>query len=278
MLNYHDINDIENKVSKTMIEEYKKNYSNLEIASIIAGFHRTYGLPHEGISISMEIVNSIKDDTENIHERNILVWNLYKLSEELINNENIDMGMKMIERAENNWSRDVILADNIGVYHISWIEQIWLKKSEIYLKLNDKINFERTTDLILQSRMNFFKEAEKITGETIFQDRCTYNCFEIMAAEEKEIDVKKAVMLIKQAIIHKGGYEIFNTIEKVKNNKRIKNPLDMYIRYYHKLPEYPYDNVKYGYCSSCKYLEEGMKCKKHEIQVNEYKACSHWKF
>ncbi|WDU82344.1 hypothetical protein [Caloramator sp. Dgby_cultured_2] len=100
MLKFHRIDDIEKFVSSTLLEDYKKNYTNLLLSSIMAGIHRTFGLRHEGIIMALEIVDTIKDDTSNLIERNLLVWNLYVLAHEFIEECSFERAMNFIERAE----------------------------------------------------------------------------------------------------------------------------------------------------------------------------------
>ena len=73
-----------------------------------------------------------------MNHRNILVWNLHILSGEYTDEGMYDEALNLVERAEKNWTRDVILGDEIGVYHVSWIEQIWHKQAEICLLVGDK--------------------------------------------------------------------------------------------------------------------------------------------
>ncbi|TDT58424.1 hypothetical protein [Fonticella tunisiensis] len=278
MLGYHSVKDLEEKVAPSILDMYRRDYRNFNLASIIAGFHRAYGLRDEGNSISIEIINSIRDYTEDLKDRNLLIWNLYVLSRELIDDGLYDEAISVIERAERNWSRDVILGDEIGVYHISWVEQLWLRKAEVYLILNDEERFEEITDRILMSRLNFFKEAENVTGETIFQDRCTYSCFELMAFQRRKKDIKSAISMIKQAILHKKVPSLNNEYMKSAAEKEAKglhgNALDIYFKYYYKIPDVPFDNLKYGYCKSCIHFDGCSSCKLRCVETDRYKACT----
>lgn len=156
MLKRHETEELKGKVSASILERYNVDYQNILLSSIIAGFHRAYGLRNEGIEMSVEITHDIGDNTENLWERNILVWNLYILTRELIDDKEYEKALEYIDRLEKNWSRDVILGDEIGFYHVSWIEQIWLRKAEVYLLTEKYDDFESITDKILQSRMKFF--------------------------------------------------------------------------------------------------------------------------
>ena len=272
MLRYHKTDDIERIVSINLLEEYKKNYDNVLLSSIIAGFHRTFGLRHEGISMALEIVESIKDDTPNLLERNLLVWNLYVLAQEFLEEGNLEKAMGFIERAEKNWTRDVLLGDEIGVYHVSWIEQFWYLKSQIYMLLYDEKNFQKMIDMILSSRYNLFKEAEQVTGETIIYDRCTYNAYEIMAMESRRKNILNAINFLKQAILIKGNIKVDN------DNKNISsNPYKYYdnlMNFFNRLQEKPYDNIKYLYCASCRFFDGEGLCKRHGTTTDKFKACS----
>lgn len=276
MLTYHKTDELMGKVSKSILDKYALNYENTLLSSIIAGFHLTYGIKGEGLSMSMEIINNINDGTEAINEKNILVWNLYNLSEELINECNYDIALKFIERAEKNWSRDVILGDDIGVYHVSWIEQIWLKKAKIFLMTEEINKFEMITDNILLSRFNFFKDAENHTGETIVGDRCTYTCFEVMAAEKRKRNDFTGINFIKQAIMHKGVYlnkKYYYLSEKYEKTEPYQRVFNLYSRFYYRLPNSNYDYIQYGYCKSCRSYNKDF-CNKKNVRTNERKACS----
>jgi tetratricopeptide (TPR) repeat protein len=278
MLTYHKTDELMGKVSKSILDKYRFNYENTILSSIIAGFHMTYGFIGEGLSMSMEIVNSIKDGTEIVSDRNILVWTLYNLSEELINEGNYDIALKFIERAEKNWSRDVMLGDDIGVYHVSWIEQIWLRKAKIYLMTEELNKFEMLTDNILLNRFEFFNNAQNYTGETIIGDRCTYTCFEIMASERKKRNHFAAINLIKQAIMHKGVYlnkKYYYLSEKYEKMEPYQRAFNLYSRFYYRLPNSSYDCIQYGYCKSCREYNKDY-CNKKNIKTNERKACSNY--
>ncbi|MCX7904530.1 MAG: hypothetical protein N2486_08450 [Caloramator sp.] len=272
MLKFHRIDDIEKFVSGTLLEDYKKNYTNLLLASIMAGIHRTFGLRHEGIIMAMEIVDTITDDTTNLIERNLLVWNLYVLANEFIDEGYFERAMNFIERAEKNWTRDILLGDEMGVYHVSWIEQFWLLKSRIYMHLKDDKNFQKTTDMILDSRLKLFKEAENKTGETIVFDRCTYNTFEIMAMESRRKNILSAINFLKQAILIKGNIKIDSDYKNVNPNPY--KYYDSLMNYFNGLQEKPYDNIKYLYCASCKFFDGEGICKRHGTTTDKFKACS----
>lgn len=264
------------KVSKSILDRYAVNYESTLLSSIIAGFHVAYGFRGEGLSMSMEIINNINDDTEDVNDRNILVWNLYNLSEELINERNYDIALKFIERAERNWSRDVILGDDLGVYHVSWMEQLWIKKAKIFLMSEEPDKFEMITDKILLSRFEFFKNAGEHTGETIIGDRCTYNCFEIMAAQRKKCNCSTAINMIKQAITHKGVYlnkKYYPLSEKYEKTEPYQRVFNLYSRFYYRLPNSNYDHIQYGYCISCREYNKDF-CNRRNIKTNERKACS----
>ncbi|WDU82343.1 hypothetical protein [Caloramator sp. Dgby_cultured_2] len=152
----------------------------------------------------------------------------------------------------------------MGVYHVSWIEQIWLLKSHIYMLLKDDNNFQRTTDMILDSRLKLFKEAEKETEEIIIFDRCTYNAYEIMAMESRRKNIVNAINFLKQAILIKGNIKVDN------DNKNISsNPYKYYdnlMNFFNRLQEKPYDNIKYLYCASCRFLTVKGFAKDTELQ------------
>lgn len=279
MLTYHKTDELMGKVSKSILENYALNYENNLLSSIIAGFHMSFGFKGEGLSMSMEIINNINDRTESLNDKNILVWNLYNLAEELINEQNYDIALKFIERAEKNWSRDVILGDEIGVYHVSWIEQLWLKKAKIFLMTEEKNKFEAITDKILLNRFEYFKTAGENTGETILGDRCTYTCFEIMAAEKRRKSSKTAIDFIKQAIMHKGVYlnkKYYLLSEKYEKTEPYGRVFNLYSRFYYRLSNSSYDCISYGYCRSCREYNNNF-CNKRNIYISESRACSNYR-
>lgn len=281
MLKYHNTSELEGKVSANLLDNYKTDYKNPIISSIIAGFHRAYGLRNEGTSISLEILNNIDDDTDNICHRNILVWNLYILSGEYIDEGIYDEAMHVARRAENNWTRDVILGDEMGVYHVSWLEQIWQRQAEIYLLSGERNNFEIITDKILSSRLDFFSKAEEITGENILRDRCTYNCLELIAFEKRKRDIEKALEIIKEAVFIKAGIQYkqeFQSLLKLQKDNKLnlcKN-FDVFLKYYYSIHDISYDNLTYSYCKACKYFENGKLCLKRNMECDAYKACSEY--
>lgn len=280
MISYHNTTELEGKVAASILDMYRVDYRNLNLASIIAAFHRAYGHRDDGNSLSMEIINAIKDDSEDINERNLLVWNLYVISRELIDDNCIEDAMRLIERAEKNWSRDLIIGDKIGVYHISWIEQLWLRKAEACLVANNEIEFQELCDRILMSRFDLFKKAEESTGEVISQDRCTYSCLELMAFEERKRNVNKAASIMKRAVLYKGGknldMEFFSMVRERELKGLYSRAFNMYLKYYFKLLDTPYDNMRYSYCSSCRYYDGKSKCSKREIETGDYKACTYY--
>jgi tetratricopeptide (TPR) repeat protein len=203
---------------------------------------------------------------------------LYNLAEEYIKEGAFDMAKKLIERAEANWSRDVILGDEIGVYHVSWVEQIWLRKAKIYLMTEDEANFEKMTDRILLKRFNFFQDAARLTGESIIGDRCTYSCFELMGAGNRRKNPGYAIGMIKQAITHKGinlNEKYFLLSQKYEKKESMERAYSLYSRFYNKLPNTSYDNTAYGYCRTCKYFNSNI-CEKLNIKTECTKACLYY--
>lgn len=279
MLSHHETDELNGKVSTLLIDSYNMDYQNYVLASIVAGFHRIYGRRNEGIYMSLEIIENIDDDTENLWERNILVWNLYILSREFIDDGEYDNALKLIVRAEKNWSRDVILGDEIGVYHVSWLEQILLRKAEVYLLTGQIEMFEMVTDQILVNRFEFFNTASEVTGETIIGDRCTYNCLELMSFDMRKRDIDKGIGIIKQAILHRGGtlnnFLSKPAVKEVNSGNKYK-AFDMYLRYYFELPDKPFDNCIYGYCRTCMSYDRKGTCTKFNIATDNYKSCSYY--
>lgn len=281
MLKFYNVNVLEGKVAANLLDSYKTDYRNPLIASIIAGFHRSYGLRNEGISMSLDIVNNIKDDTISIQDRNVLIWNLYALSSEFIDEGVYDEAYNVATRAEKNWSRDIVLGDEIGVYHVSWIEQIWQRQAEICLLINDKKKFEYITDKILASRLDLFSKAEEITGEEIIMDRCAYSCLELMAFECRKYDINKALTIIREAISLKSGLKgkfEKNIADKYSSEglKEKYNYFGLCIKHYFSIHEQPYDNISYTYCKSCKFAIGDKRCSKLNRGIELYKCCSEY--
>lgn len=281
MLKQHNISGLEGKVSEGVLDSYITDYGNLQISSIIAGFHRTFGHRNEGIMMALDIVENIKDDTLSYKERNILVWNLYMLSSEFIDEGVFDKAMEFIKRAERNWSRDILLGDEVGVYHVSWIEQLWQKKAEVYFLIGDNKNFINLSEKIIASRQDLFNKAEEITGETMFLDRCSYSCLDLMAFEIRKYDISEAVKLIKEAISIRSGHRVGDEVLNMNNldileKDRLNRIYWRYLKYYYSLHEYPYDSIRYTYCGSCRQFENG-KCKIHKLEVEIYKCCSKYR-
>lgn len=279
VLTHHRTDELNGRVSNEILNSYNLDYKNQTLASIIAGFHRIYGRRNEGITMSLEIVGNIDDETENLFERNILIWNLYVLSREFIDDAEYENAMLLIERAEKNFSRDVILGDDIGVYHVSWLEQILLRKAEVYLLTNKIDSFQEVTDKILLNRFEFFNKAYEVTGETIVGDRCTYSCLELMALELRRKDIDLAVNMIKQSIRHKAGSQIIDLLDEKIINKYKQNKykiFDYYTKCFFEIPDKPFDNCSYGYCKTCKGFDRKGQCLKFNIGTDFFKSCSQY--
>lgn len=278
MLTNHNTDGLMDRMSKSLLDRYEVNYGDNLLSSIIAGFHAAYGFKEEGLSIYMEVINKIRDNTENLQDRNLLVWNLYNLSEELINEGNYELALSFLERAEKNWSRDLILGDRIGVYHVSWIEQLWLKRAKIYFMRGEGEAFEKITNRILFSRYNFFEKLMNKTQGKITGDKCTYKCYEILAAECKKRDIKLGIEFIKQAILHRFEkldhryFLLWRIGETIPQEERLFN---IFSRFYYRLPDLSYDNLEYGYCISCSEFD-GKQCRRLGIATNPWMACSNY--
>lgn len=277
-----------NKVEKQLLEIPMKwqvsdnmEYKDLLLSTIAAGFFRAYGLRSKGSALSMDIINSISDDTYDISKRNILVWNLYVLAKEFTENENWDMALKYIERAEKNWSRDVILGDELGVYHVSWIEQIMLERAKLYMSLGRRSEFNKITEDILINRLDFLTLADKEIGEKDIRDRCTYSCYELIALESKiNKDIKYAGEMIIKALECKGKKITANEIYKYYNSdKEISSQhlFEIYYMKYRKIRNCSFDNMSYGYCQSCIDFKGEGRCEKNKNTTNKYKACSKYR-
>jgi len=256
-------------------------YKDLLLSTITAGFYRAYGLRSKGFAISMDIVNSIDDNTYDISKRNVLVWNLYVLSREFAENENWDMAFKYIERAEKNWSRDVILGDELGVYHVSWAEQLFLERAKLYMSLGRRDEFRQITGNILKSRLNFISRAANEIGEKDIKDRCTYSCYELIAIESKmNRNIKYASKMIMKALEYKGiSLEDYNACDCQRGDKKIslQHLFEIYHIYYRNKPNYSFDSMSYGYCESCIDFKGVGMCDKTKMITNGHRACSKYR-
>lgn len=276
MLSFHSIDDLKGKVAPSILEKYNVEYENYMLASIIAGFHRSFGLKNEGNAISLEITYNICEDTLNLLNKNLLIWNLYVLTDEYIKEYNYDEALKFIEKMETIWSRDVLLGDDIGVYHVSWLEQILLKKAEAYLLTGNVWGFEEVTDKILWNRLKFFSDANKKMSISPLHDRCIYTCLELMASMCRKENIDTAVMILKQALLYKTGpvnYRKLKNYIESKSKKDYLKKYNMYLRCFNRVSDYTYDYVKYGYCSTCKFYDNS-NCRELGIITSDFKACS----
>ena len=278
MLSFHSIEDLKGKVAPSVLEKYSREYGNYTLASIIAGFHRSFGLKNEGNAISLEITNNICEDTENLISKNLLIWNLYVLTAEYVEDYNFDEALKLIEKMESLWSRDVLLGDDMGVYHVSWFEQILLKKAEVYQLVGYKDGFEEVTDKILWNRFNFYSEASKKMTISPVHDRCIYTCLELMANTSRKKNISKAISILKHALLYKAGPENFNRLKnyiELKSKKESLRKYDLYFKCFNRISDYSYDYTKYGYCSTCKFYDNN-NCSKLSIKTSGFKACSNY--
>lgn len=252
--------------------------ANPILGSILAGICRSYGLKNDSIAMSMELVEKIEDNAENLQDRNALVWNLYVLVKEYIDDGDYDKALELCRRAENNWTRDVLLGDDTGAYHVSWIEQIWLKRAQIYMLSGDDESFEKITDKIIYNRMSFFQDAAEATGEGILKDKCTFSCFELMAFERKKKDYHGACSFLKQAIYHKGGGAMLERLAGSRDEAAMHGRFRELLKLYYRLPDVPYDNIHYGYCRTCMYFDGIDACDYHRISIDKRKACTFYCF
>jgi hypothetical protein len=279
MLKQYNVHTLSGKVSEGVIGSYLQDPKNLQVASVIAGFHRAFGSRNDGILMSLDIIGNIKDDSLISMERNLLVWNLYMLTSEFIEEGMYDKAMEFLSRAEYNWSRDVVLGDDLGVYHVSWLEQLWHKRAEIFFLLGDEVNFINECNKIMASRDALFLRAEELTGESMLLDRCSYSCLEIQAFSTRKSNIEKALELLEYAIVLKGADISYLEKHDAKDSKHVSNPEKQYwncLKYFYSLDNQPFDNIRYTYCASCKYYEKGF-CKIHQISVDEFKCCSKYR-
>jgi RNA polymerase-binding transcription factor DksA len=206
------------------------------------------------------------------------------LSKEFIDDKEYDMALAFIDRMDRNWSRDLILGDKIGFYHVSWREQIWIRRAEVYMYTNKSEEFDRTIQKIIQSRLDFFMEAVRITGETIIGDRCTYSTYKLMACQRKKLnEMTRAINFMKKALYYKSNtlnitWQEYNdrTADELQDNKQ--KLYDLYSQMYYRLSNNSYDDIHYGYCASCtNFMAEEGRCSLHNTSVDIHKACSQFR-
>lgn len=276
MLEFHEISELRGKVSKEFLDRYVEKHDDPVMGTLVSGFYRSSGFKSEAAAIALGIIESISLDTKSVKERNILVWNMYSIIKELLDEGEDERALYYCKQAEKLWSRDVILADTIGVCHVSWREQLWLKEAEVYMLNKDDCEFEKITDRIITERMRLFNEAERFTGEGIVLDKCTFRCLELMAWQMKRKDTKKACAFLRQAILCRGGGRILRYIKK--HNTKVLGSFANLLRLYHKLSDVPFDSMDYLYCKTCRHFDGTSWCIKHSMNTETTKACEQYEY
>lgn len=277
---YKNVDNYIYKLEVLSNEKNKIGYSDFILPSIIAGFYGANGLKSKGTAIRIQIINKIDDYTKDIYKRNLLVWNLYNLTKEFIEHGDNERALLILKRAENNWSRDLILGDDLGFFHVSWIEQIWLLRARIFYETGNSRLFFKIANSIIEKRLRLIIKEIELSGNKILLDRCLYECFELMAmVYKRNRDINNAIATIKKAMVYR-GYS-FNKANrkliKCKGNA-LNSSFDMHLRLFYKLPEYSYDTLKYGYCISCINFKADGGCIRHGIKASSEKACTNYEY
>ena len=200
------------------------------------------------------------------------------LTKELIGDGDYDKALELCKRAESNWTRDVVLGDDTGAYHVSWMEQLWLQRAQIYMLKGECDSFESITDNIIYNRMKLFIEASETTGEGIIKDKCTFSCFELMAFERKKRDYQGACGFLRQAICHRGGEAMLERLTGTRDESFTHGRFRELLKLYYRLPDVPYDNIHYGYCRTCRNFNGIDACEHHRISTDKRKACTMYQY
>ncbi|MEF9935633.1 MAG: hypothetical protein RR539_00200 [Clostridium sp.] len=256
----------------------KKEKNNMIMSTLIGNFQKKFGLKSQGVDIISNIINNLSEDTECIVERNILVFNLYNLIDEYIDLERYDLAYSLIEKAKRCFSRDVILGDSLGSFHVSWIEQIMLKEAKLNMKIKENQRAEEICRNVIDMR-----EQVRCSAAFIDENIDTDLCLAISYRYLSKINIHKNNSLgadyIKKSIyykcINKDDYKAYIKRYSDINNEKDQEAYSFLVKTY--LNELPpsYDNIKYGYCETCSYNCNNY-CQKHNIKVSCKKACAQY--
>ncbi|MEG2893437.1 MAG: hypothetical protein RR840_08780 [Clostridium sp.] len=256
----------------------KKEKNNMIMSTLVGNFQKKFGLKSQGVDIISNIINNLSEDTECIVEKNILVFNLYNLIDEYIDLERYDLAKLQIEKAKRCFSRDVILGDSIGTFHVSWLEQILLKEAKLYMKLKDYIRAEDICRKVIDMREEIRKNAFRL-DESINTDLCLAISYRYLSKMNIQKNSSLGSDYIKRSIYYKCNNKDDYIAYIKKYNKMNSDKEESYsflVKTY--LNENPpsYDNIKYGYCETCIY-NKCLYCEKHAITITPRKACSEYK-
>lgn len=252
------------------------NKGNLIMSTFLANFHIKFGLKNKGIQMLENIILTIEGDSLDGVKRNLLLWNSYVLLKENIELGQYDRGRVLIQKCKKLYSRDLLLEDVVGNFHVSWKEQIFLEEAKLHKNLNNSSETIKICNEIIKNRNHTRKNA-LIIHEKIKVDRCKAEAYFLLAGMYKDLDIKKCVEYIKLAIYYKiSNKQLYKVIIRradklYKDN--LKNVYFYLVKYYFKEGDSSYDNIEYLYCGTCKHnLKE--VCSRKGIEISENKACA----
>lgn len=257
-----------------------KSENNLIMSTFIANFHIKFGLKNKGIEITKNIVDNISNKESNLVKKNLLLWNNYILLEEYIELEMYNISKEILKSLKNIYSRESLLGDIVGNFHISWYEQILLKEADINFKIE---NFDNAIELcksVIYKREKIKLGASSI-GEKVKVDRCKSEAYYILGKIYFNIKIEKAIEYIKLALYHKSvNKELYKVLLKkskdIGNQKGLKSMYIYLIKCYSREGSISYDNIRYLYCKSCKYNSNNI-CDKNKFKISEKKTCRLYK-
>lgn len=265
------------------LNEYKglsKSENNLIMSTFIANFHMKFGLKNKGIEITKNIIESISSDEANLVKKNLFLWNSYILLEEYIEMGIYDTSMNLIRKLKDIYSRDVLLGDIVGNFHVSWYEQILLKEANLNNKIGRKDKVIKICNNIIEDR-EIIKKNARFIGEKIKVDRCKAESYYILAKIYFKMEIKKSIEYIRLALYYKtNNKELYKALLKkskdIEKQKGLESKYIYLIKCYLREGSISYDNIKYLYCKTCKYNKNNI-CDKNGVKISEKKTCSLYK-
>jgi len=279
----YDISALRGKVPSIFMDNYYEDSQNVELLSLIAGLHRSFGDFDLGIKISEDIADKVPMGEDNMRETSIAVWNLYILSKIYIEQEKFDKAYRALDIAERYWSKDLILADSTGMCRLKNKEDLWIRRAFGYLIQGRKNDFESMVDRIILSRYELYGKAHEVTKETPVRDIYLLDCFEYSSYMCRNLEeIKHALIFIKTALRYLGKIPINNDYLEGKRFERagdLKNAYTCYLKFYlENRPQFFSDTIAFGTCKCCIYFNptgnlEG-ECKSRGIKVDQSKGCS----
>lgn len=253
---------------------------NYLIKMISSGYFLNYGKVEEGTLLILDIIRSIEGNICSAKERNILIWCLYSMMKICIEEEDLQGVLKYGEQAEKLWSRELMLEDKTGVYHISWLEQILLRKAEAFIKAGETMEAMKLLEDIIQRRHSLIDKAERLTGDTIALDRCLYTGLFLQSQAIKGSSLQLSIDKLKAALEVKTGYFSIDTVKRSekleeKYYKRLDKLYSLYVSFYNNIKDSSYDIIKYMYCGSCRF-NSCWNCTLRGLRIYRWQSCDNY--